>query len=87
MYKLLLMAEDGSFVIEGAELTKEEADNLSANMGSRWIFYPFHLIIKDNGKVSINQRIIDAGDCLEHTIGMAIKRVQKNMSKFAKLYE
>jgi len=83
MYKLLLMANDGEFVTEGSNLTLEEAADLSANMGSRWIFYPYHFIIKDKGKVSLNQRIIDAGDCLEHTIGMTINRVKKGMREFA----
>jgi hypothetical protein len=41
MYKLLLLTPDASdYVTDGNNLTLEEARERSAEMGSRWIFYP-----------------------------------------------
>jgi hypothetical protein len=79
MYKLLLMTPDGEdYVIEGNDLTKDEVDDLSENMGSRWIFYPLHFVISDNGPgVNKRQRIIDAGDALSWAIGKNFMTVQK----------
>ena len=82
MYKLLLMSHEGNFVTEGSSLSKEEAAELSANMGSRWIFYPYHFIIKDNGHVKPNQRIIEAPYELPFLKGKSIMNVQTLFRSF-----
>ncbi len=83
MYKLLLMTPDGDdYVIEGNNLTKEEAEELSANMGSRWIFYPLHFIITDNGPgVNKRQRIVEAGDELQWAVGKSFATVRTMLKK------
>ena len=82
-YKLLLMTPDGEgYVTEGENLTLDEATNLSCDMGSRWLFYPLHFIIKDNSNSSSidNQRIIEAGDTLQWSKGLAVKSIRKFLS-------
>jgi hypothetical protein len=77
MYKLLLLTPDASdYVTDGSNLTFEEACERSAEMGSRWFFYPLHFIIVDKGPgYSDEQRIIDAGDELSWAIGKKVKTV------------
>ena len=43
-YQLICMSVDGNYVNDCAG-TLEECRNASANMGSKWIFYPFHFIL------------------------------------------
>lgn len=84
MYKLLLMAPDGTYVTEGEDLTLEEAGDLSANMGSRWIFYPFHFIIKDNSNVvEPYQRVIESNYDMPSLKGKAIITVQTLIRSFS----
>lgn len=82
MYKLLLMAPDGDFVTEGKNLSIDEAGKLSDDMGSRWLFYPYHFIIKDNGQVKQNQRIIEAPDELSFLKGKSVMKVQTLFRSF-----
>lgn len=50
-YKLICMSFDGEFVTDSIG-TLEDCLNRSANMGSKWYFYPFHFIVTiGNGKV------------------------------------
>ena len=46
MYKLIVVAPDGEYQTEGEFKTIEQARERSADMGSRWFFYPFHAILK-----------------------------------------
>jgi len=41
------MSFDGEYVTDSEHDTIEAAQEASANMGSRWIFYPFHIIVKN----------------------------------------
>ena len=76
MYKLLLMTADGEdYVTEGEDLSMEDTLTLSEDIGSRWIFYPLHFIIKDHGQVSHTQRIIVAGDNLDWAENKSLKTV------------
>ena len=60
MYKALLVAPDGDWVTDFRECeTPEEVQEQLADMGSRWYFYPFHAVIRDNGiSTTYRQRII-----------------------------
>jgi hypothetical protein len=50
-YKLICMAFDGEFIRDSIG-TLEDCLNRSADMGSKWFFYPFHFIVTmGNGKV------------------------------------
>lgn len=85
-YKILLMASDGDHVTEGKDenWTLDEARQESANMGSRWIFYPYHFIIVDKGPVSDRQRVVDTADSIAYLIGTSIGKVRKLMQLYAK---
>jgi len=83
-YKLLMMTPDGEdYQVEGEDLTLDEAKDLSANMGSRWIFYPLHFIIKDSSmrpSVEPNQRIIEAGELLDWAVNKSVNSVRKALA-------
>lgn len=73
MYKLILIAPDGDYVTEKAQESVDECCEQSANMGSRWIYFPFHFIIKDNGRVNMKQRIIEPPDGMDFLKGKSLK--------------
>lgn len=59
------MSFDGKFVTDSEHETLEQAENASANMGSKWFFYPFHFIIsgktvKETGEGLVNMRTKEA---------------------------
>ena len=62
MYQLVCLSTDGDKVIEGQFATTKEALNRSESMGSRWFFYPIHVVI---GKA----KIIDLPDVIETDSG------------------
>jgi hypothetical protein len=52
-YKAVLMSFDGEYVIDSAHSTIEEAGSTVAELGSKWIFYPWYFCVK-------GQTIVDA---------------------------
>ena len=73
MTKLVCIAPDGEFVTEGAFQTTEDAWNRSEDMGSRWFFYPIHVVTGDKGK-----RIVDVPDGMGRGwIGKELKTLRK----------
>lgn len=74
-YKALLVSPDGDWVTDfsGCNSIEEVQERLN-DMGSRWIFYPFHAVIKDKGSLTTSeQRIIDAAYPFEDRKGIKIK--------------
>jgi hypothetical protein len=59
---LLLVSPDGDWVTDAHNLTFDEAQQASENMGSRWFFYPCHFIIKDTQELNRRNRIIESPD-------------------------
>jgi hypothetical protein len=52
MKRLVCIAPDGAFVTEGRFETVEDAWNRSCDMGSRWFFYPIHVVTGEKlGKI------------------------------------
>lgn len=49
-YQLICMTFDGDFVND-FKGTIKECENVSADMGSKWYFYPFHFIVTEKGTV------------------------------------
>jgi hypothetical protein len=49
-YNLICMAFDGEFVKDSSG-TLEQCQNASADMGSKWYFYPFHFIVTVPGGI------------------------------------
>lgn len=85
-YKVILLTPDGEdYQLEGKDCTTiDEAVEVSADMGSRWFFYPFHFIIRDmktkgyyNGKEINNKRILETPYGLEFFKGLAVKTVRE----------
>jgi hypothetical protein len=74
-YKLLLVAPDGEYVTETTRDTIRECIEDSEDMGSRWIFFPFHFIIKDHGPLNMEQRVIEPPDELPALQGKSLKSV------------
>ena len=86
MYKLLLVAPDGDFVTDRSQDTVEECCKQSADMGSRWFFYPFHFIIKDKGKIDLNQRVIEPPDQLDFLKGKSLRNAIEHVKACADMY-
>lgn len=51
MYKLWVMSFDGDTILDGTGKTVEELIHRSADMGSKWFFYPFHIITTERGMI------------------------------------
>jgi len=79
---MLITADGKDRVFESIDSTYDECVNASSEMGSRWIFYPFHFIIKDVGKVNDNQRIITPPDDLPHLKGKSINTVTNYLKQY-----
>jgi len=75
-YKLICIAPDGAYVTEGRFDTVEKAWDRSEYMGSRWFFYPIHIVTGE-------KKIVSPPDGMsEYWIGRnlstLIKRIQEN---------
>ena len=58
-YKAVLFAPDGEWTTDCKGETISEVEEALADMGSRWFFYPFYAVIRDNGALTTaNQRIL-----------------------------
>jgi len=55
--ELIQMSFDGEYVIDSTHETIEDASETSANLGSKWYFYPLSVIVK-------GQTIQETGGCL-----------------------
>lgn len=77
MYTTLCMAPDGEFITDGKFDTIEEAADNSADMGSRWFFYPFHFIVKHEPVGSreslLRKRVLMSGHGLDHLTGRTVR--------------
>lgn len=76
--KLICMSFDGEYVNEGEFDSVDEAWEHDGEMGSRWIFYPFHFVLTESGKT-----IKAAPDELDRYVG---KRLSTVKSIFAKTF-
>lgn len=83
MYKAVLFSPDGDWVVDFEADTKEEVMDKLADRGSRWFFYPFEGIIRNNGKLTTNrQRVLDIAPNLpRELVGKSIKTVSNWFSR------
>jgi len=87
MYKAILFSVDGeNFVVDYRyENTVTEVEELIANQGSRWFFYPWTFVIKDSFyDISSNQRIVSVPmwpEELQDLKGKTISTVQKYLKE------
>jgi hypothetical protein len=60
-YKAVLFAPDGDWVTDYAgSASVEEVQELVADQGSRWYFYPFSAVTVDHGALTTaSQRLVD----------------------------
>jgi hypothetical protein len=84
-YKAVLFAPDGDWVTDfrGSESIREVQENL-ADMGSRWIFYPFHAVIVDRGSSLQNsrQKLVDVAYPFEDMKGRTIYTFSKFIADY-----
>jgi len=71
-YNLVCIAPDGDHIIDAKDKTYEECVRAERDMGSRWFFYPFHVITNDS-----NVTVVDAFDDMEPFIGKRLKTLKK----------
>lgn len=84
MYKAALFAPDGDWVTDyrGSE-TIEDVQLKLADQGSRWFFYPFHVVIRDRGGTTTGtQRIIDAAWPFDHMKGKSLNTFAKKIAGY-----
>ena len=74
-YKAVLFAPDGDWVTDYRESESIEAvEEALCDQGSRWYFYPFHAVIRDNGSLTTSrQRLVSAAMPFEDMQGRTIK--------------
>lgn len=81
--RLICMAFDGDFVWEGGIFENAEAAcEHSCDAGSRWCFYPFHVVVTDSGIT-----VREAGEMLEFLNGWRVKKVVEFFKRVAALPE
>jgi len=72
-YNLVCIAPDGDHVTELRDKTLQECINRTWEMGSRWYFYPFHVITTLSGNT-----VADVGcDEMKPFIGRRLKTLKK----------
>jgi hypothetical protein len=79
-YKAILFAPDGDYVSDFRADTIADVQNLVADSGSRWIFYPYPFVIHDRGYVRGSQRIVDAPEGFERFRGLAVATVAREIA-------
>lgn len=74
-YKAILVAADGDWVIDYEDSpTIEDVEQRLADQGSRWYFYPFHGVIRDNGRLATGtQRLVSCAWPFEEMQGKTIR--------------
>ena len=73
-YQAILFAMDGEYVTDFPRNTKQEVWDAVADMGSRWIFYPFIAVATD-------KTIVDGYDQTSVLIHMNIKKASEYVRK------
>ena len=79
-YRAVLFSPDGDWVTDFEGETKEDVQEMLADRGSRWYFYPFEAIIRDGVTVptiSSRNRLVDALEPLDAFIGKSIKSASR----------
>ena len=75
-YKALLFAPNGASVSDFSDRdTIEQVWESLANMGSRWIFYPFMVVAEEN------EKIVEGYEDTNILEGMSRKQAEKYISK------
>ena len=75
MYKAILVSTDGEDMVTAyrESETVEEVENLLANQGSSYYFYPFHAVVHDNrGYTKRNQRLVSVAWPFENLKGKTV---------------
>jgi hypothetical protein len=82
-YKAVLVAPDGDWVTDYAESESvEDVENALADQGSRWYFYPFHGVIRDNGRLTTDrQRLASCAWPFEHLQGRTVRTFRRTIAE------
>ncbi len=72
LYNLVCIAPDGDHVTECHERPYDECIKRSEDMGSRWIFYPFHVVTTPS-----NKTVADAFGEMECFVGKRLKTLKE----------
>ncbi len=81
-YTSIQFAPDGDYITDYQADTIDEIEQLCADQGSRWYFFPFQFVITDNGKNYqfkediMRKRAVSASYPFEDLKGLSIKRIQ-----------
>jgi hypothetical protein len=92
-YTLYQMAFDGATVKDSEHETIEQAQDASANLGSKWHFYPLSIIVKGKTvkETGGTQCFINTGEAvlsgkLKNKRFTTVKKLFANVSKLSEMY-
>jgi len=82
-YTGILLAADGDYVTDCKGETTEEVSEQLANLGSRWYFYPFQAIIRNDVPTKLSKRrLVETAFPIEflryRTVGNASHAIEHN---------
>lgn len=85
LYKAILFSLDGDDTItdfRGSDSVDSVIEKLS-DMGSKWIFYPYAIVVTDDGRLDYRKRALSVPDILGCLKGKTVKTI-KNVIKHNK---
>lgn len=76
-YQALLVAPDGDYVTDYEAPTIRDVEEILANQGSRWYFYPYEFVILREGSKTdiLNRKIRSTTDEFQYLKGMSVRKV------------
>ena len=74
-FTLVCLAPDGQCIREGTFETVQAAWDRSSDMGSRWFFYPVHLVTGPSR--GLRAKVLAAPDGCEHWEGLTLGRIKR----------
>ena len=90
-FKLIQMSFDGEYVHDSDHNTIEDAEEASAELGSKWFFYPFSIIVKGQTVKSTGGNLYDmqTQECILSKLlsGKRLQTVKKLFSKVSEMPE
>lgn len=85
MYQIIVLTPDGDYTRDGAQCeTIAEAQETAAEFGSKWYFYPFHVITGESR--TDKARVMSACEGLEEFEGRTLKSVCEHMEANAEYF-
>jgi len=80
-YKAVLFSPDGDWVVDHRYQTVEQVLEAVDNQGSRWIFYPFPVVIRDRSQLTTHRQRIVSAPGLSWFVGKSINTLSRHLQE------